>query len=259
MEQDKPLDSASLTQQEAGSEVALRGEELHLQAADRAADEFRKLAERSKNILTLHRQSIIDRYLHYGLTIICDLDVSSPVTWTRSVARRNEGPIRNIKSVSVVYCANPLNTVVVQMDRPPLLSLGVENVHGPDGLAIPSLVRLYNVHDELEDVFGGVMFQSQFNGAFKVISGRVDREYGDRGIVMGNVQPSGIECTSEVAEGFGERGQEVNWHGLWRFKPEQVVSGLRIMLNDDRIGVSVAGIRDHGVKIVDVLLGPFNL
>jgi hypothetical protein len=31
------------------------------------------------------------------------------------------------------------------------------------------------------------------------------------------------------------------------------------MLNDERIGVFVAGIPDQSVKIIDVLLGPFNL
>jgi hypothetical protein len=219
------------------------------------------LAERWHNKLTLQGQSLAERYTKHGLTVICDLDISVPKTEVLTSVRGNDKPVVEGETLArFIYCANVVNSRKFSVsNQEPVLVFDIETVKGPDGLAIPSLVRLYNFDNEVEDFFGGVLFQSAIDGSFKAIRGILDGELCVRSPFENNFMHRVIEGAAKIVDGVAENEQESLWKGRSRFDLYHIASSLQIVLDMDNVRVFFREGSDLDVNIADVMLGPFDL
>jgi hypothetical protein len=68
-----------------------------------------------------------------------------------------------------------------------------------------------------------------------------------------------IEGGSEVVERIPENEKKFVGERLGRSDAEHIISGIRVCFDRDRVGVSIAEELRRAVKLIDVMLGPFNL
>jgi hypothetical protein len=232
-----------------------------LKAIDSASNDFRHLAERWHNRLSGQGQSLAERYMRHGLTVVCDLAISVPDASVGMVVGRNENPIVYRKFLaSIVYSANVSDARYFEMgNQQPVFVSNVETVKAPDGLAIPSLVRLYDIHDETENFCAGVIFQSAIYGVLKPLAGVVNGELGVRSGNENKLMHGVIESGAESGKGIAQDEQERVWKGLSRFDCDQIASGLQVMIDVNNVSVLSRELRGLEVEVIDVMFGPFNL
>lgn len=147
-------------------------------------------------------------------------------------------------------------------DKQPVLVRNVESVQGPDGISDPSLVGLYDIHDEVDDPFGGLIFESAIHGVYKFIPSFVYRKLcvyrplsgGLEFEVAGDV----IERGAQIMQTVSDNAHKFPWHGYSLFELEQIIASIRVGFNEDSVRVSVDP-RQKITQVADVLFGPLNL
>jgi hypothetical protein len=259
------LDNNSAAQGATSLGMRLGSEKDALDAIDSAADEMREIAERWQNCLTVERHSIAENYAEGRLSLICDLNILVPDARTDRNVGVNHCPLNDGEVfASAIFAADRPNVRnVFFSDQEPVLVFNVESVKSPEGLSYSSLVRLYSVHDEVEDCFGGLLFQSTVDGSYKFIPGRANREVSVRipgsGCIEFNVAHCKIESTSEIVDCIPNSEKHSVWGNLIHADLKDAISSLRIILDQNAIWVSIRELPRLQIKVVDVLVGPFDL
>ena len=245
-----------------------RCEKNLLDAVNGAANEMREIAQRWQDRLTVERHSIAENYADGRLSLICDLNILAPEAGVDRDAGMNHCPLGHSEVFATAIFAVDRSDVrnVFLRDQEPVLVFNVESVKSPEGLAFPSLVRLYGIHDEIEDGFGSplpLLFQSTVNGVYKFIPGRADRKVSVRvsrsGSLEFNVAHHEVKRASEIVDRIADGEKHSIWGGFTRADLEEAISSLRIVLDRDIVRASVGELPRLPVKIVDVLIGPFDL
>jgi hypothetical protein len=242
---------------------SLLGDQDSLDPVQNAADKFRKLNERFNNRATFHGHSLVEQYHQGRFTIVCDLDirVADTLVSRGSISSNSPSPDNNLLA-SVIFSNNIIDRRDLhEWNQKPVFVENVESVQGPKG-TIPSLVRFYDIHDEVTDLFGGLVYFCPSNGSYKVMSSCLKRETGmvvvDIEVVKYDLIDSEIKGTVEVVEGIANYEREVIWHGLSSVDLHAIVSELSVTLDAESVRVHSKS-TDHFVKVIDVLLGPINL
>jgi hypothetical protein len=249
-----------------GQELRLsRREPNAFEAIDRATDEVREVKDRWQNSLTVKRHSIAENYADGRLSLICDLNILAPDTRIDRDAGMDHCPLGHgeVLATAIFAVDRPDVRNVLLRDQEPMLVFNVESVQTPQGLAYRSLVRLYLIHDEVDDCFGGLMFQSTVNGVYKFIPGSADRKVSVRvsgpGCIEFNVAHHEIESDPEIMDRITDSEKHSIRSGFTRADLKDALSSLRIVLDRDIVRASVGELPRLSVKIVDVLVGPFDL
>lgn len=171
-----------------------------------------------------------------------------------------------VKHPRLIFQVNASNRGIVDnRNQQPMFVSEIEFVNGPDG-KIPSIIGLYIVKDEIEEVrTGGVYLQFPQRG-FKLISFEKTGELGALPVPSGNqsscsFKPSMIESTLQIVNSIPDDcGQFI--------KGISVASFLEIALNEFaaslRIDIgstyqSVLQDADCAFGFRNVLIGPFDL
>jgi hypothetical protein len=235
-----------------------------LDTVNNTTDEFRQLMKRWQNRLTLHGQSVVEKYKQGRISLICDIEV--PVLRAIHVATPAascENPSVNEQFLAfLVYSANVAHsTDLHNWKQKPVLIEDVEIVQGPQGV-IPSFVRFYDIHDEVADCWRGFMYQSAIYGGYKIIPTSSHRE---PSLVITSLQPgkddivnSEVQGRFQIMQGVANDERKIVWNGLFYVNLKRLISSLRITIDANSVRVWCE--TDHPtVKIIDVLLGPFNL
>lgn len=245
------------------NEEKLGLQKLSFDTKDSAVDEYRQIVQRWEDVTAAEGQSVCENYANGRFALICDLNLSLPGGEFGNMIRRGS-PFRKFKYLaSAVFVANAPNPLKFHIrDKQPMFVLDVKSVQGPDGFSIPSLVGLYDIHDEVDDPFGGLIFESAMDGCYKFIPGVVHRKLGMSGplSVSGEFYVVGdeIESGAQIMERVSSDAHELFWHGFTRLELERVVASIRVSLNEDSVRMSVDAYQNT-VQISDVLLGPLNL
>ncbi len=243
----------------------LGGDENALDAIDRATNEMREIAERWQDRLTVERHSIAENYADGRVSLICDLNILAPDTRVDRDAGMDHCPFGHseIFATAIFAVDRPDMSNVFLRDQEPMLVFNVESVQTPQGFAYCSLVRLYRIHDEVDDCFGGLLFQSTIDGNYKVIPGRANRKMSVRvprsSSLEFNVAHYEVKRASEVMNGVSNNEEDSFWNGFICADLEEAISSLRIVLDRDTVRASLGKLPRLSVKIVDVLIGPFDL
>jgi hypothetical protein len=214
-----------------------------LDAFHDAANKFRQLNERWDNRFTFHGQSLIEQYQQGRITLVCDLDISVANASVNRRSASGDGPSSDTKLLaSLVFSANIVNSSdLYDWKQKPVLVENVEIVQGPDGV-IPSLVRFYDIHDEVTDCFGGLGYYSGIYGGCKFIPGFSNRK---SSVVIPSPEPAKnytvdgkIERCLEIVEGISNHKREIVWKGLHYLDVKQIISSLRIMLDTETVRIT---------------------
>lgn len=242
-----------------------RREENALDAINRATDEMREIGERWQDRLTVESHSIAENYADGRISLICDLDILAPDTREDRDAGMNHCPLNHseVFATAIFAVDRPDVRNVFLRNQEPVLVFNVECVKTPEGFSATSLVRLYSIHDEVEDCFGGLLFQSAITGSYHTIPGISDRKR-SVGIARGsgiefNIAHHEIKRGSKIVERIADGEKHSLWSGFTRADLEEAISSLRIVLDQDVVRASVGELCRLSVKVVDVLIGPFDL
>jgi hypothetical protein len=173
-------------------------------------------------------------------------------------------PLREFKLfATLIFVADAPKPLEFNMgDKQLVFVLNVESVKGPDGLAIPSLVGLYDIHDKVDDPFGGLMFESAIDGCYKFIPCIAYRKLSVLRplscMAELNIIGNKIEGGAQIMQRVSSDTHELFWNGFTRLELEKIAASIRISLDKDRVRVCVdAG--QNSVQVSDVLFGPLNL
>jgi hypothetical protein len=239
-----------------------------LDAINRATDDMRELAERWQDCLTVERHTIAENYAEGRLSLICDLNILAPDTRVDGDVRVDHCPLSHSEVfASAIFAVDRPNVRNVFLrDQEPVLVFNVESVQSPDRMAQTSLVRLYRLHDEVEDGFGSplpLLFQSAINGIYKFIPGRADRKVSvrvpaSRGIEF-NVAHHEVESAPEIVDRIADSQKHAVWGDVIHADLKDAISSLGIVLDQNTVRVSLGELSRLQMKIVDVLVGPFDL
>ena len=236
-----------------------------LNAIDSATHEMREIAQRWQDRLTVDRHSIAENYANGRLSLICDLNILVPESGVDRNLRVDQRPLGDSEVfASAIFAVDRPNVRNVLLRyQEPVLVFDVECVKTPEGFSAPSLVRLYGIHDEVDDCFRGLLFQSAITGDYKIIPGVVDRELGVHGP---NAQSRKLDIVHDEVEGahkivdhIPNDKQKTLRGSLIRADLKGAISGLSIILDQNTVRASVGELPRLSVKIVDVLVGPFDL
>ena len=204
-----------------------------------------------------------ENYADGRFAIICDLNFSPPGGESGCVLSCS-GPLRKLEYLAtLVFVANVSEPFEMYMrDKQPMLVLDVESVQGPDGFPIPSFVGLYDIHDEVDDPFGGLMYESAINGGYKFIPSVAYRKLSVLRplacMTELNVIGNKIESGAQVMKGISDDAHKFPWHDCTRVELERIVTSIKVSLNEDSVRVCVDA-HQKSVQISDVLFGPLDL
>lgn len=242
------------------SGISITSAERGFESLNRKADEFNQVVQRWHEKSALERHSLAESYARNALAAICNLEMIVPRKGLRSGVRRNDQPVSDGKFfASVVYRSNTLdNRELAMSDQKPMLILDVEVMEVEKHLTLPSTVWLYPIYQESLDLFAGSLFQSS-NGSFKCLLGFTERELGVSGRGSKDLNPSMIQCRSEVMDSISQDEDKFVWRGLSPSDAEDILSGLRIEFHREHVRVCIQEDLSERVNLIDVLLGPFNL
>jgi hypothetical protein len=237
-----------------------------LELLNDVANKLNEINKRWQNKLTLCGQSLVEKYREGRLTLVCDLEISSSVAGDigsmDSPSLNKHGESGKLIASIVLQTNSLQHSNVYHWKQEPVFIEDVQFVQSPEGV-IPSLVRFYDIHDEVSDCFGGLCYQSAFDGSFKFIPGFaewksrmgvVPSEFEKNNIVNGKV-----ESTFQIVKGISDDGNHVTWKGLSHLELQKALSRIRVFLDAKAVVVTCGEADKSGLKVVDVLLGPFNL
>jgi hypothetical protein len=237
--------------------------EFSFESEKSPADECRQIAQRWKDMAAAEGQSVSENYANGRFAIICDFNFS-PSGGEFGRVLSSGSPLRKLEHLAtLVFVAKVPQPFEMHMgNKQPVLVLNVESVQGPDGIAIPSLVWLYDIHDEIDDPFGGLMFESAVNGDYKFIPSIAYRKLSVlRPLACGtelNIIGNKIESGAQVVQSVSDDAHKFPWHGCTRLELERIVASFRISFNEDSVRASVDA-HQETTDVSDVLFGPLDL
>ena len=206
-----------------------------------------------------------ENYANGRIALICDLNFSLPGEEVGHVLSRSS-PLWDYKNfATLVFVANVSNPLPLQMgDQQPVFVFNVESVQGPDWASIPSFVGLYDLHDEVDDPFGGLMYKSAIDGVYKFIPSVAHRKLGVVGSLSSgsklNIVGDKIESSSEIMQSVTNNAHEFFWHGLTKLELERITAGARVTFNPNGVKVTLDDFANQkSIQISDVLFGPLDL
>jgi hypothetical protein len=184
------------------------------------------------------------------------------------VWERLGGPprISSMDVSSFIFQVNVANGGVVQnWDQEPVLVSRVELVNGPN-VKIPSVVRLYFAHDEVEEAGSGDVYLQVPQGIFKSIGIGINGKLSSLPIASwyesGNCfKPSVIEGALKIVNGIPEHDSQafggVSILDVCKVTMNEFAASVRIYLgtNDQSFFQAV----DSKLNIRNVMVGPFDL
>lgn len=232
---------------------------------DDATHHFNELTKRWKNRLTSQGNSRVEQYENGRISVICDLAIT-PSHFVSSYSPSADNPrLDNVLIASVVFNSDAMDHVHMHYwEQDPVLVDNVQIVQGPQGI-IPSLVRLYDIHDEIADISGCLMYQSAIDGRYKFIPRLTERK---SSVVVVSVKPSkydlinqNIQSSLKVMQSIADDQSKVSRvrHHARYLDLKHIVSCIRICLDKERVNCTINQEIAAGVKIQDVLIGPLDL
>lgn len=233
-----------------------------------ARDHFNELMKRWDNRLTLVRQSIVEKYIECVLTLVFDLDIIP--SFNANDIARNDAPIGNPgsklqttkHSAFIILGINGNSSNPYHWNNKLVFVDNVEIVKGTKSF-IPSSVRFYDVDNEISEGGRKLLYYSTTNGSYKIIFGFAKRKLAPFRVAPGffkfNLTDNQIKGCPCVMDSISDDKGDCGWNGFGINELKSIVSGISVILDDNRIVFSVDKLIEDRLKIKDMLLGPFNL
>jgi hypothetical protein len=239
-------------------------QENHFNLVDNPTDRIGQAMKAWNDRLTVQGRPLVEQYKQGWLTLVCDLAISKSRQGPFSDPLSSDDPrADDVLLASLIFQANVSHNVHAHhREQEPVFVDNVHIVQGPEGI-IPSLVRLYGLHNEVTDLFGGLLYQSAVDGNFKCVSGF--SEWKPSVIVVTTEPPkdnfvnSTIESGLEIMKRVSDDEGKVAANKLRYFDFKEILSCLRITVDAEYVNAACGEATDRTVEVVNVLLGPLNL
>src|SRR6202041_1714707 len=129
------------------------------------ANKLRELFQRWNNRTTSVREFVVEKYIDGLATVVCDIEIAS--MWQENTARveRDDKTIPRLASI-IFQSESNQSSKVHDWKQEHVLVVPVKTVQCADGV-IPSVVRFYDIYDEVDDLFGGLLYVSTLYGTYK--------------------------------------------------------------------------------------------
>ena len=238
------------------------GEDYLLNCLDGARDELRQLMQRWDNRLTLERLTFAERYREGRLAVALELEFAGHrqhIYFTACVD--SKGAIgecrRSCTTVDVRQRGNADNR-----RQPEMFVTDIQAVQDEDGITIPSLVRLYDVEDQSNDIGASHLYLSAIKGGFQFLPVGTDWELDVFRAAPGafdefdrHVVKHGAKVMEDVAK------PQLDFIGYWlrHCERQDVNARIRIVLDRQTVRIRLQEFGELPIKLVDVLIGPFDL
>jgi hypothetical protein len=253
---------------------------LQLASADENVERFNRAryffgdpAKRWNDRLCLEGSSEVEEYGSGRIAFIMHCEITTVQVFEyESVGLVNEVRPKPNEIIFVVLKANTIESHKLQHWNQELMLIhDVHVVHGPKG-KIPSLVGFYRIeYKNLNGRSDLLIFQSRMKGSYEFFPRIADWEpcpFGRSASASdNNLVVHKIQGTPEVMQGIphDKRGfSQVEGAGI-NLNPEKICSDAsifekrRVFIDMEAVKVRCDEIAQQGVKVVDVLQGPFNL
>jgi len=216
------------------------------------ADKMYELGERWQHRMTFHRHTLAENYLEGGATLICDLDVLVSPQFFGGDQSVHDEPRGDLKFLaSLVYSLNTGNEFEFAMgNQGAVLVFDVELVNSPDRLPSSSLVRLYKIHDEVDDIFGGVIVQSTIYGGNKFIPGVTNCKFGEPCGGTDHVIHGEVQRSSEIVDRIADDTEDFSWNNLNCRQLYEIVTAIRVRLDGNNVTVVCGDLRHARLQIL---------
>ena len=252
---------------------------VRLKRVDDTINKLRQLSQRWDNRLVLEGFPLTKLYLDGRVAIALIVDVSggagpdvsspldnSPIGGHNSTDGENRA-WRNRRRVLFLILSDANNNVIGDNDRGDehaVLLHSVKLVESNETRVAPSLVRFYDISNYQREIGRGSLYKSVTTGSYEVVPVATKREIGsfsDSRLAFKNLSGDEIKgCTEIVNDIPNDRGNNFrkalgsNYRDMVAF-----ASGSAILVGASGINVLLDKASEPRFKLVDVLVGPFDL
>jgi len=239
------------------------GEVCLLDCLHNARHELRQIMQRWDDRLTIENLSFAENYIEGRLSLICDIEVgvSRYHIQFSSLPNNKVNELKAITSLVFGTCPNKSGDRG-DGDQQLMFVHDVEVVKCAQGV-IPSLVRFYRIDDNVDDGTGRSLYFPAIDGFYKFVT-RVPKV--ELRLPVGCVSSQGDDLVSHQVQG---RAQVVNCiannqgnftgHLLSGLELQDIISTIRVSLDVKTIEVRLEKCQENALKLIDVLVGPFDL
>lgn len=123
-------------------------------------------------------------------------------------------------------------------------------------IALPSLVRLYFVENELRDFRSGLKYLSVFKGTLNIVPFGPFREI--HSIVRNDTIRDMIESPLQVVDDVTDNDGNVIWRAAHKVDFQEVLTSARLMLDVDFAEICLPEVLHERIKLLDVAVGPLD-
>lgn len=237
-------------------------EQLHepLQSNQNAIDYLDEVLERFNNRLVLHGESLVEQYLVGRLCFVLEFRAGrEPMD---DVPPNTSHSKHFIDVPSFVLYVHSKSCHVEERKQDHVLIFDVQCVKGPNGVALPSVVRFHTKYKILKSRNGSYFNTS--DGGYYSFTAIPDRELSvvvncRRRDLTEKLTPSQIQSGAKIMDGISDNGSQIESQRLLRLVIENQIPGLAINILDEGLEVRLNKVSDPDFDLRDVLLGPFNL
>lgn len=247
------------------SDADLASAEPVFDFVNRSTEKYRQLVHRWNNRFQSKGESVAEAYRVGRLSLVLNLRVSvSGEGNIGDLSVDHEPGTKSELRASVILDSDAIDeTELGFCDQEPMFVLNVEVVEMAKEFAISSRVRLYPIHDAVDNLFGGLLFQSAINGVYKVCPALVYRKLGVVRTLSSfqelDLVHHVVEGGAKVVDSISKCQDEVRGQAFDGFNFEHIVSAMRVMLNKDLVRLSFGELGVYQVEIIDVMFGPLDL
>lgn len=245
----------------------------NLEPLDDSRNKLRKLFERWDNRLSLQGKSVLEQYIGGRLSLVVDVEFRTPSHTDRGPSDRLEATIvfdthsaiNHTEVARFVFDVDSRqNRNMQHWDQQDVFVEDVEVVYSANGL-IPSLVRLYGVEYLPAERFGEArLYYSTVKSCYELLPAFASPEW-EFGVghvaasIANDAANHQVERTPEIVNGVANDKGRVIGNGLHNPEVQNIVSGIRIFLDEKFVEVRLGEALKDGVQLKNVLLGPFDL
>lgn len=243
------------------------GEQRLLELIHDCGEVLRETQKRWDNRLILKRLPLAEEYINGRLAVALNFNLVMAVEQHPS-PHDHDICNRSFNSVLVLIFRVKVHQGGDREDRNQGLML-VENVEVVESVEgkIPSLVLVgaYLVENQIPDVGPRNIYWSLWEGSYKFLTLLPERELGGFDLLVrtpiegDDLVGHQIQRSVEVVGSIADDRRNALRHRLGHVAYHHTTTGLQIVLNDDSVEVRFPKVGQYPLKLVDVLIGPFDL
>jgi hypothetical protein len=266
------LDSADL--------AALASFASGLQFIDGAANDFRQLAKRWDNRLVLEGFSLSELYLdgRIAIALVVDVGLCADPGFSRYLGHgpigrgdshkhkdSTRGRTRRVILLILSDSDNEMSGFGERRDKQPMLIHSVKTIEGKKSRISPGLIWFYDISNFQREIGRDSLYKSVLWGIYEGLPRIVQREVSEGRIIYpasdndrgGNV----VKGCAEIVDSVSDDGRDIFREADRALHMDcmAIASGILILVGHNGIDVSLDQIAEPRFKLLDVLVGPFDL